>query len=208
MPNPDKLRTTGEPDKAEAPTSSEIRGIRTLVDLKNAGYRPFSMAPIYEHAKVDFDIVARFTSESGEKVRSMLINFPFPLINIKSPWAHILQIINEEVWEAFRLFMMGVIFTNRKEEEYWRVVPALATLQDPFSRMSDVDRVPDRCTLDVLLLSGNKRILGIVPGEAFVEDTKAPVEISKIPATINLQWGNPDPRIVAEAKAVFETGGL
>lgn len=155
-----------------------IDRVGNLRELADAGYRVFSLGPIYVYAGVNSDITLEFLrlqdpTQPIDPVMSKLVQlgavqahdrpkevfgthmfFDRIIINHCLQWTNVLNVMDVVSYEWFKKWMLGNNFISREEKKYFAPRLYQAPILDPIAYDAYQEIIPE--TLDVFSVSGMK----------------------------------------------------
>lgn len=196
-------------------TSRDLQLVGSLAELRKEKWVPFTLAPVYVHARIPFDIIARFVADTDVQVDMHYVDFDFQIINEPPPYHAKLFVMNDEAYHHFCDYLENTEILHRESQSFCLLRRFGAPLQDPFMRTAGVE-TPTAQLVDVWTISSRRGILlpgghtEVLPfpifrkGEAeeltrdeFLRRLPAP---TTSPASIIMGWAPPEPSVVSLGK--------
>jgi hypothetical protein len=130
----------------------------TLDELRDSGWIPYSLAPLYAHVGVEDYIPGRFAAEDSIKghpgeVHGMIYQFRHPIVARCGDWGLNLDVMRADCYEPFQAWLMAQFFVNREKGEVYIPMLCQVALADPFSYALG-KTIPT--SLDVFTFGSNK----------------------------------------------------
>jgi hypothetical protein len=175
-----------------------VGAAKSLQDIRDNGFIPYIVGPLYVHGHVEHHVAGRFAFETERNALGTLITFEgHPIINCGENWSDKIDVIDAESYEAFKQFMFGMTLANEKTGfvAVIRIVPA--PLLDPFHTLYNKlagQRIiqPKPEIIDVFTVSTPKGFLR--PQGNVTHET--------VSAQIKLRWDPPEEDIILYAKQI------
>ena len=155
-------------------------------------YRFFTMAPVYMHCNVPFDIMGEFrgTTEADDNKYDgprVTLEFNNPVCAGMGEWSNMLEGIyaGEEGYDDLVKFMTSQTIRVKDSNEYWTINHMEVMIPDPMAvdrNEYDPDDVDTKTVLGIFVPSGNKYQIGI--------------QTRLLPPSIELHKYSPDMRVV------------
>jgi hypothetical protein len=124
---------TLQPDTTSQP-SRQLQLVRSLVELRREKWVPFTLAPVYVHARVPFDIIQRFCDETNIKPDVYYVDFEFQIINEPPPYHAKLFVMNDKVYYRFCDYLLSIEIFDRKTSSFGMLRHVSAAIMDPFMK--------------------------------------------------------------------------
>jgi hypothetical protein len=142
-------------------TSRELQLVGSLAELRKEKWVPFTLAPVYVHARVPFDIIARFCADTNIEVDMHYIDFEFQIINEPAPYNAKLFVMNDEAYHHFSDYLNNTEILHRDSQSYCIMRRFGAPILDPLMRVTSVEQ-PTPQLIDVWTVSSMRGTL--LPG--------------------------------------------
>lgn len=215
------MRQQADPDAkvVTGKATRQLRLMRSLHELREEKWVPFTLAPVYVHARVPFDIIKRFCADTGVEVDLHYVDFDFQIINEPPPYHAKLFVMNDDAYNSFCNYMDFVELVDSPSKSFAKIRRLGAPILDPFMRMAGVAQ-PVPSFIDVWTPSMMKgRLLPaahieVLPYPIFREGEAEELERAEFlrrlpqpttgPMSIVMCWAPPEPQVVMLGRQRFE----
>ena len=183
---------------------------------------PFTLAPVYVHARLQFDIIKRFCADTGTDVDIHYVDFDFQLINEPAPYNAKLFVMNDAAYNAFCDYMDFVELVDRASGSFSKIRRFGAPILDPFMRAVGAQQ-PSPGFIDVWTISSMRGLLipashvEVLPYPIFREGEAEDLDRSEFlrrlpqpttaPKSVILSWKLPEPHVVQLGRQRLEVLG-
>jgi len=188
----------------------EFQLVASLHELRDEKWVPFTLAPVYVHARVPFDIIRRFCADTGVEVDVHYVDFDFQIINEPEPYNAKLFLMNDTAYNEFCNYMDFVELVDRERGVFTKIRRIGAPILDPFMRVTGVQPAPG--FIDVWTVSSSLGFLmprshiEVLPYPIFREGEAEELDRAEFlrrlpqpttgPTSIVLSWKPPEPQVV------------
>lgn len=191
--------------------SRQLQLATSLHELRQEKWVPFTLAPVYVHARIQFDIIKRFCADTGSEVDVHYVDFEFQIINEPAPYNAKLFVMNDTAYNAFCDYMDFVELLDRSTGSFSKVRRLGAPILDPFMRVAGTQQ-PTPSFIDVWTISSMR---GILLPQSHVETLPYPIfregeaeeldrteflrrlpQPTTAPLSVVMVWKPPEPRVV------------
>lgn len=150
----------------------QLHMVASMDELRRERWVPFTLGPLYLAGQLDFDVIARFVSETKVSVSVSHIDFnDFQLFAMPGELGHRLLAMNDDAYHAFAEYLMSVEVVDRERKRYFQIARFAAPIMDPFMRFLNVT-VPRPETVDVWTAIG---LGGMIVPKTHVEHLPYPI---------------------------------
>ena len=149
-----------------------LQMVASMDELRREKWVPFTLGPIYVFGRLDFDVIARFHTETKLSVHVSYVDFmDFRVFDLPGIYAHRLYAMNDEAYPEFVKYLQSVEVIDRDEKRYFQLMRVGAPILDPFTRYL-VTSVPKPETVDVITVMG---LGGMIVPKTHVEYLTYPI---------------------------------
>lgn len=206
------MRQQADPDAKVTigKASRQFQLVRSLHELRAEKWVPFTLAPVYVHARVPFDIIKRFCADTGVEVDMHYVDFDFQIINEPPPYNAKLFLMNDGAYNEFCNYMDFVELLDREAGMFTKIRRLGAPILDPFMRVTGQQPIPG--FIDVWTVSSMGGILTpkshieVLPYPIFRRGEAEELERAEFlrrlpqpttgPTSIIMSWQPPEPHVV------------
>ncbi len=159
-----------KPDQSQP--DRQMQMMSSLEEMRREKWVPFTLGPLYLAGQLDFDVIARFVSETKQDVFVTHVDFnDFQLFDMPDVLGHRILAMNDEAYAPFAEYMQTVEVIDREHKRYFQVARFAAPIMDPFMRFMNVT-VPKPEAIDVWTAIG---LGGMIVPKTHVECLPYPI---------------------------------
>lgn len=176
---------------------TDVKRLHHLYD-----YRFFTMAPVYMHCSVPFDIMGEFrgiTEADGSKYDGPRVTLEFnnPVFDGLNEWNNLLEgiYVGEDGYDKLVKFMTSQTIRQKDTGTYWTINHMEVMIPDPMAvdrNEYDPSNVDTKTVIGLFVPSGNKYKVGI--------------QNRLLPPPIEFVKNSPDMQVVADSIKVLQVG--
>lgn len=161
---------TAAPDQSG--DNRQLQMMSSFEEMRKEKWVPFTLGPLYLTGQLDFDVIARFCSDSKQDVFVSHIDFQdFKLFDMPAVMGHRILAMNDEAYGPFVDYLQGVEVIDRERRRYFQIARFAAPIMDPFMRYLSTT-VPRPETIDVWTAFG---LGGYIVPKTHVETVPYPI---------------------------------
>ena len=150
----------------------QLKMVASMEEMRREKWVPFTLGPLYLAGQLDFDVIARFVSETKGDVFVSHIDFnDFKLFDMPETLGHRMLAMSDEAYHEFAEYMLSVEVIDRANKRYFQVARFAAPIIDPFMRYLNTT-VPVPETIDVWTAIG---LGGMIVPKTHVETLPYPI---------------------------------
>lgn len=149
-----------------------LKMVPSMDVLRKEKWVPFTLGPLYVAGGIDFDVIARFCTETKHRVFVSHIDFmDFEVFALPGILAHRMLAMNDEAYPDFVEYLKSVEVVDLEKRRYFQIARFGAAILDPFARYLNVS-VPKPETVDVWTVIG---LGGMIVPKTHVEHLPYPI---------------------------------
>jgi len=127
----------------------QLKMVASMLEMRREKWVPFTLGPLYLAGQLEFDVIARFCTETKHKVRVSHIDFnDFKIFDMPGIFGHRILAMGDDTYHEFSEYMKSVEVIDRERRRYFQIARFGAPILDPFMRYLNVT-VPRPETIDV-----------------------------------------------------------
>jgi len=154
----------GESKVAKGSAPKAIGALARITDAKSVypEVKFFTLGPVYQGARVDFDILQQLYAHIQRPLQVASYEFQHDIVNGIGEWSRVLQAAEAPIVEELNRFMATQVAKRDELGEYYRFTSTEVIIADPF-KLDENDYIPGHDQVPITVYSVSTPTVNFIP---------------------------------------------